>query len=183
MRPSLRNAIEKKAAQEAGIPKTQRMYRARAQGYELGKIAAAAPAAAGPGLGMKILQGGATLALGGAIIGAGNLAFGALERGLKGLTEGKDKAKAVSEMLRVNPNLGKEDKTKVLQAFDTVWRFNPEVAKDPLASASFVQKYIDYGAVTTDEVKKMVDMRKAMSDAAAKERGFAMSELRPGALF
>lgn len=166
--------IEKKAAVLAGIdPREVAMRHAAAEGYRLAKRASA-PAGGGSNLGRNIVGGAATLALGGAIYGLGNMGFQAIQRGMSSLTEGRDKSKAVSEMLRVNPHLAKEEKTKVLQAFDTLWRFNKDVAVDPLASASFVQKTVDYGGVTTDEVKKMVDMRKAMRDADFKTPKFQM---------
>lgn len=174
-----KRAIEKKAAALSGISQpAYEMHRAAAEGYRLGKLAAGES-----NLGRNIMTGAASLALGGAVIGLGNIGFQALQRGMASLTEGRDKSKAVSEMLRVNPHLAKEEKTKVLQAFDTLWRFNQDVAKDPLASASFVQKTVDYGGVTTDEVKKMVDMRKAMRDADARTPQLQMFPMTPGQMF
>lgn len=170
---NLSTAIEKRAARDAGMVKTRRMYKAASNGYEVAKQAEFGDYA------KKVTIGAGSLALGGAILGVGNMGMQAIQKGLESLTNGRDKAKGVSEMLRVNPQLAKEDKTKVLQAYDTLWRFNKDVASDPLSSASFVQKVVDYGGVTSDEVKKMVDMRKAMRDAESKEQNFSMGSMGP----
>lgn len=170
---SLKSAIEKRARAEYDAERSSRLDHARARGQQLAKQASATKEA---NFFQNVATGAASLAIGGGILGAANVGLGALERGYKSLTEGKTKAKAVSHMLRVHPQLGKEDKTKVLRAFDTLYKFNPDAATDPLTAGSFVEKTLTYGAVTTDEVKKLVDIRKAMRDAEAKESLFGVPD-------
>ena len=115
-----------------------------------------------------------------ALVGAANVGLGAVEGAYKSLTEGKQKAKAFGNMMAVHKQLGQEDKSKVQQGFNTLWKFNPDAAQDPLLAGSFVQRTVDYGAVTTDEVSKLVSMRKALRDAEGKESvtgGFGLSNV------
>ena len=58
---------------------------------------------------------------------------------------------------------------QVALRFNTLWKFNPDMASDPLTSGSFVQRAVDYGAVTTDEVAKIVQTRKQMREAQSRE--------------
>jgi len=102
-------------------------------------------------------------------IGLANMGVSAINKAYASLTEGRQKAKAYSEMLGVHKQLGREDGKRVQHAFNTLWKFNPDMASDPLTSGSFVQRAVDYGAVTTDEVAKIVQTRKQMREAQSRE--------------
>lgn len=112
-----------------------------------------------------------TSILGGATIGLANAGVKAVNQAFSSLTEGRAKAKGMSEMLSVHKQLGQEDKTKVQQAYNTLWKFNPDAAKDPLVAGSFVQRAVDYGGVTADEVHKLVQTRKLMRESENKYEG------------
>lgn len=109
------------------------------------------------------------MAVGAGIKGLGTVLSRAVDRAYVGMTEGKDKAKAFSKMLGASPELGKEPATKVQRAFNSLYRWNPEMARDPLVASSFVQRSIDYGAVTTQEVESMVKSRKFLNEARGGE--------------
>ncbi|MCA8939760.1 MAG: hypothetical protein KDB07_08135 [Planctomycetes bacterium] len=183
---SLQAAIHRYARAEYEAEQAGRIKQAEARGRNLARAVHASPPLTKEASFMQnVATGAASIAIGGGILGLANAGLGALERGYRSLTEGKQKAQAVSQMLQVHPQLGREDKTKVLRAFDTLWKFNPDAATDPLTAGSFVEKTMQYGAVTTDEVKKLVDIRKAMRDAESKESIFsnvsAMGPLDVGA--
>ena len=112
------------------------------------------------------------IVIGAGLVGAANVGMVAVSRAFQSLTEGRDKAQAYAGMLSVHKQLGQEDKNKVQNAFNTLYRFNPEVARDPLSAGSFVQKTIDYGAVTMDEVGKLIKQRKELRDAERSENTF-----------
>lgn len=135
----------------------------------------------------SILMQAGGLALGAGLIGAANVGMGAIAKAYQSLTEGRDKAQAFSEMMSSHKQLGQEDKRKVQQAFNTLYRFNPEAARDPLTSGSFVQKAVDYGAVTTDEVGKIIKSRKELREAEIKESpfggGIGFGGLQTGQMF
>lgn len=109
------------------------------------------------------------MAVGAGIKGIGTMVSRAIDRAYVGLTEGKDKAKNFSKMLQSSPELGKENATKVQRAYNSLYRWNPEMARDPLVAASFVQRSIDYGAVTTEEVERMVKTRMNLGKSREQE--------------
>ena len=113
-----------------------------------------------------------TATVGGLGIGLSNAAINAVNNAFSSLSQGRQKAKGFSDMMRVHKGLGQEDKHKVQAAFNTLHKFNPDAALDPLTAGSFVQKAVDYGGVTTEEVKNLVSTRKAMRDAQKNEGGF-----------
>lgn len=121
------------------------------------------------------------MAVGAGIKGIGTVLSHAVDRAYVGLTEGKDKAKAFSKMIGTSPELGKEPAAKVQRAFNSLYRWNPEMARDPLVASSFVQRTIDYGAVTTQEVESMIKSRKYLNEARGGESilGGAVQQVSP----
>ena len=170
-------AIQKFAAKKFGPQfQKERLQKAAQEGAELAKVAYADPTFREVVNQIKEANwmkevGKSALGLAGAaaIVGTANLGMRAVEDAYRSMSEGREKAKAFSEMLSVHKQLGQEDKRKVQQGFNTLWNFNPHAAQDPLLAGSFVQRSVDYGAVTTDEVAKLVSMRKALRDAEARE--------------
>lgn len=118
----------------------------------------------------NVAVGTAGLALAPVAYGVGQMGMNAVQKAYQSLTEGKNKAKAYSEMMKVHKKqLGSEDKSKIQTAFNSLWGLNPDMAKDPLVSGTYVTKAIDYGGVTTQEAGQLVSARKTRSDARAAE--------------
>jgi hypothetical protein len=118
----------------------------------------------------NVAVGTAGLALAPVAYGVGSMGMNAVQKAYESLTEGKGKAKAYSEMMKVHKKqLGSEDKSKIQTAFNSLWGLNKDMAKDPLVSGTFVTKAIDYGGVTTQEAGQLISARKGMGEARARE--------------
>jgi len=80
------------------------------------------------------------------------------------------KAKAYKDMLDNNPQLGEEDidARAVQMHFDTLYRFNPEYAQDPLVAGAYVQNAIEMARPNLDTVNNLVNARKNMVDTASR---------------
>jgi len=118
----------------------------------------------------NVAVGTAGLALAPVAYGVGQMGVGAVQKAYQSLTEGKQKAQAYSEMMKVHKKqLGSEDKSKIQTAFNSLWGLNPDMAKDPLVSGTYVTKAIDYGGVTTQEAAQLIQARKGMGEARARE--------------
>lgn len=118
----------------------------------------------------NVAVGTAGLALAPVAYGVGQMGVGAVQKAYQSLTEGKQKAKAYSEMMKVHKGqLGSEDKSKIQTAFNSLWGLNPDLAKDPLVSGTYVTKAIDYGGVTTQEANQLIQARKGMGEARSRE--------------
>ncbi len=95
-------------------------------------------------------------------------------KAISGVTEPIHKERAFTRMVAEHPHLKHEDAKTVTRAFDTLWHFNPDMAKDPTVASSFVRRaamFKDEGIQATD-VKTLADIRKAMTDAKPKGGGF-----------
>ena len=119
------------------------------------------------------------LGYGGAGLG---LAAGAVvaEKGYEALTEGRHKENAKAMMLAEHPQLKHEDARIVNRSFDTLWRFNREMAKDPTVAGSFVRRaamFKDEG-IQANDVKTLTEIRKNMSDAGRKSGGGMMEHAK-----
>lgn len=103
-------------------------------------------------------QTAASMALATGVVGVGNAALGAVSQAYNSLTEGRNKSRAFVNMVQSSPELSREDRSKVQRAFSTLWTASPETARDPLVASTFVRKAVEYNAVATDEVAKLVQM-------------------------
>ncbi len=106
-------------------------------------------------------------AVGSAIVGGG-MTLGSRAAQLA-FTSAKDhiqKAKAYEGMLETNPGLKDENPELVQKGFNTLFRFNPQFAQDPLVASTFVKNIVDQERLNLADVKALVDARKAMAPAA-----------------
>jgi len=104
---------------------------------------------------MKALTLGGGITLGGLGIGEGISA-------LKSKTKDLFKEKAFDEMINVSPKLRLEDPERVRLYFDTLWKFGPDLAKDPLTAGSVIHQAMsmDLGAgPPIDQIKTVVDIQ------------------------
>jgi hypothetical protein len=100
-----------------------------------------------------------------AIFGLGSAAGGAVgavlsgemveafEKGKARLTKGKN----FRRMMEVNPDLGQLDQKQVGLAFDTINRFAPAFARDPLVAGTWTRQIAGYGeGVPADRAAQLV---------------------------
>ena len=80
------------------------------------------------------------------------------------------KAKAYKEMVANNPQLSEEgiDAKAVQQHFSTLYRFNPEYAKDPLVAGAYVQNAIEMARPNLETINNIVNARKNLAEAKGK---------------
>jgi hypothetical protein len=109
--------------------------------------------------------------------GAGALIGGAVDAGRSGVRSLQDtmgKSRAYEAMLEENPQLAKADPNLTEKAFNTLYRFNPSYAKDPLVAGTFVKNVIDQERMDIGTVSNLVTAHKTIQDA--KGRGPGMSD-------
>lgn len=98
------------------------------------------------------------------LAGAGLAAVGGVaESGVRALYDRGSLALSYRKMLQNNPDLEREDSSKVQQAFKTLHRVNPEYAKDPLISGTFVKNTIGAESLHLGDVNQLVQARRAMA--------------------
>lgn len=83
-------------------------------------------------------------------ISAGTTALAAvgasqIQQGIQSAADAVSRSIAFKRMLNDNPELRKLDGKRTRRYFDTMYRMAPEVAKDPLASGSWVRSVHDFG--------------------------------------
>jgi len=119
----------------------------------------------------------APLALGYGLVGTAMGAAGtAGGMALSAAKDKIDKARSYRGMLEDNPQLQNADPNIVQKAFNTLHRFNPEFAKDPLVAGTFVQNVVDQERLDIGTVKSLVEARRSMSQGP---RGQSMFQLPP----
>lgn len=107
-----------------------------------------------PVLGYTIAAAGA-----GAAIGAGATLA---RKGYEAVAGKLGKAKAYQEMMEARPELKDRDPKAVQRAFDSLYRFNPAYAKDPLVAGSFVDSVASSERLDLGAVNALVSARKSM---------------------
>ena len=102
-------------------------------------------------------------------IGAGALSLGA---GAIGDAIGKhrdsiDKAKHYKEMIEVNPELADSnaDATMVQRHFNTLHKFNPEYASDPVVAGTYVQNALEFSRPNIEAINNLVNARKNLAQS------------------
>ena len=107
----------------------------------------------------------APLAAGAAAIGG---AFGLAKKvGDLGVGTARDKiqkARAYKEMVNENPSLQHVDPNVTQKAFNTLYRFNPEYAADPMVAGTFVRNVADQERLDIGTVNSLVQARRNLAD-------------------
>ena len=106
-------------------------------------------------LGMALLGGGA-------VAGAGSLMSGGAEK-----VRRMGKGRAFQSMLAQDSELKrmhKQNPAKVQDHFNTLFRFNPEMAKDPLVASSFVKGTAQHDFLAHKTVQDLIKTRKDLLD-------------------
>lgn len=109
-----------------------------------------------------------TVAIGSMAVGAGLQAAGRL---IDHVTGSFQRAKGYKAMVEANPDLQKMDRKKVEMAYNTLHKFNPEMASDPLVSSSFVRRTAEMGQVTPMDVGNLMAARDRARRPSAAEMG------------
>lgn len=109
----------------------------------------------GPALGQTMALAGAGAALTGGTMAA---------RKAYEVTAGKlGKAKAYRDMVEARPELKDRDQKAVQRAFDSLYKFNPDYAKDPLVAGSFVDSVSSSERLDIGTVNALVSARKSLA--------------------
>lgn len=148
------SAIDEFLAHEAG-----RKEKTAAFPFGPGQAAGAARSVAGEGFKdtfKDALIGSAALATGGALVSAG---IGGLEKLYDVMSNSISRSRGFKSMIETNPDLQKMDRTQVQRAYNTLHKFNPEMASDPLVSSSFVRRVAEMGAVSPQDVGNLAIVR------------------------
>lgn len=113
-------------------------------------------------IGQKALGAGALL--------AGAAAIPLVQRGVStgadALSRAISKPRHFSSMMEGNPDLANLDPKSVQQSFDTLHRFNPELAADPTVAGSWIRRTVkwDQGNIPIEAVKDLISMRKGIQE-------------------
>jgi hypothetical protein len=107
-----------------------------------------------PALSQSLAYAGAGAALAGGSIAA--------RKGYEAVAGKLGKAKAYNEMVEARPELKDRDPKAVQRAFDSLYRFNPSYAKDPLVAGSFVDSISSSERLDLGTVNALVSARKGM---------------------
>jgi len=97
-----------------------------------------------------------TLITGGLLAGGGLAAAGGKAL-VEKLLASRHRNQAFQDMLEVNPQLQREDPTKVQRIFDSLFRFNPSYARDPLVAGTFVDSSLSDAKMHINTVNALVD--------------------------
>lgn len=117
---------------------------------------------------------GAGATLGAAGVGLGISKFQDIKHGLS-------KAKYYKNMIDANPELQNKnvDAVVVQKHFDTLHKFNPEYASDPVVAGTYIQNAMEYARPSLDTVNNLVQARKNHIEA----QGRTGPDMKPIAQF
>jgi hypothetical protein len=90
---------------------------------------------------------------------------------VKGMSDVYSKHQAYKTMLEENPALVNADPNVVQKAFNTIYKFNPHYAKDPLVAGTFVKNVIDQDRMDIGTVSNLVQAHKFMNEAKSGKGG------------
>lgn len=143
---------------------------------EMEKVSAdgAAAAAAAAGKGIKFWPTVGKMMGAGAILGTGGYAMAKGLRAVDRAIDSRGKQKAFDNMLQEDSELRRLNSArpaKVRAHFSTLFRFNPEMAKDPLVASSFVKGTASQDVMTHKTVQDLVSAHKGYKETAPKMPG------------
>jgi len=125
---------------------------------------ASAAARAGEGSFGSILEKAWKPTLASMILGTGAVAAEQLGRSAYEAIRGAlTKSRDYKNMLEANPDLSGEDSNMVQRAFNTLHKFNPEMAGDPLVAGGFVRSAVQVAQFPVANVRDLISARKDMA--------------------
>lgn len=114
---------------------------------------------------------GALMGLG--VAGGGALVGAAINKG-KSIVQDLHKATYYKEMLDANPGLQDEavNAKEVQRHFNTLFKFNPNYASDPVVAGSYVRNALDYARPNIDTINNIVNARKNIVQTSSLGKGY-----------
>jgi hypothetical protein len=115
----------------------------------------------------------------GALIGLGAAGGAALLNAAVGkakdIYQDLHKATYYKEMLDVNPQLSSEDvnPVEVQRHFNTLFKFNPDYASDPVVAGTYVKNSLDFARPGLDTINNLVNARRNISQTQSHRVSFA----------
>lgn len=104
----------------------------------------------------SLVAGGAAITAGG--LGAGYVGHHAMA-GADAIIQALMKGRRFDKMMKVNPELDGYEDSSLQLAFNTLHKFNPEMASDPLVAGTFVRRVMDARGVDTKTVGEIARAR------------------------
>jgi hypothetical protein len=91
-------------------------------------------------------------------LGLYNLAHGKIQQ----IKDDIGKAKGYKEMMNVNPSLGEQgaDSKLVQRHYDTLYKFNPDYAKDPMVAGAYVSQSLEMAQPNLGILNELVGARR-----------------------
>lgn len=113
---------------------------------------------------MDVLKKGLKYTGAGALLAGGALAGeAAVRHGFQAIHGALTKGKYYKQMIEANPDLGEENAKHVQRAFNTLHKFNPEFASDPLVAGGYVRSAVQMGQFPAQTARELVSARKDMA--------------------
>lgn len=105
-------------------------------------------------------------------IPAGAAAFGGYEMH-KHISNTNKVNDAYKDMLKIHPDLQKEDPRNVKQYFNYINTYSPTVAQNPHASGALVKRFVHSGGMLMDNsiIKSLLEVEKTKAETKAKDKG------------
>lgn len=145
--------------------------------FDPGLMAAAAPAMGRATFGQTV-KGMGQLAGAAMLVGAG---VKGLEKAYEYAAGAVTRARGYKGMVEANPQLKKMDRVQVERAYNTLHRFNPEMAGDPLVAGSFVRRAAEMGTVSPQDMGQLAGARDRAKGKQPFEYGMATAA--PGMVY
>ena len=93
------------------------------------------------------------------------------ERAVRGAIGNKKMDQSYNNMLRIYPELQKENPQNTRQYFDYLKRYSPTVAKNPHAAGATVRRFVSGMAIDNSVIKSLLEVEKVKSDAGREHQG------------
>ena len=118
----------------------------------------------------EMLRGGSRL-MGALAIGVPAYYFG--HKAYKDYQENKALEGSYNNMLKVYPELQRENPQNTRQYFDYIKQYSPTIAKNPHAAGAIIRRFASTGGIAIDStmIKSLLEVEKVKSDAGDKHQG------------
>jgi len=113
---------------------------------------------------------------------------GLINRGFGAISDAINKSRSYKAMMDDNPQLGEMDSESVQKSFDTLYRFNPHYAKDPMVAGQYVSQAVSMEGAPIKSINELVSSRKQIaetrkSESLLPEPARAIPGVKPAAVF
>jgi hypothetical protein len=112
---------------------------------------------------------GGTAAVGGTVLGLG-------EQGVEAIHNAASRAIGFHTMMKDNPDLDKMDRKRVHTMYNTLHRFNPEMARDPYVAGGWMRRIAEYDVVDPKTISDLISARSKASRPSFMEMGLPLAQ-------